>query len=99
MVRIGGKGMTYKVLNCPSCIISPSCCAKYHIDNGHAKDCQDIEDCVIKQIITICKGYKMSKEDMKRSKEFADIIRGSEYGRDALAIQILQLFDIEEINK
>jgi hypothetical protein len=41
----------------------------------------------------------MSKEDMKRSKESADIIRGSKYGRDALAIQILQLFDIEEINK
>ena len=42
------------VKNCPSCIISPSCCAKYHIDNGHAKDCQDIENCVIKQVIEKC---------------------------------------------
>ena len=97
--RIQENADKYIVKNCPSCIISPSCCARYHIDNGHAKDCQDIEDCVIKQIITICKWYKMSKKDMKRSKESADIIRGSKYGSDALAIQILQLFDIEEVNK
>jgi len=61
--------------------------------------CQDCTDCVIKQIITICKQYKMSKEDMKRSKEYADIIRGSKYGSDALANQILQLFDIEEVRE
>lgn len=91
----------YIVNNCP--------CIKHYddieLDNRCMSDqgipffCENNPDCVIKQVITICKGYKMSKEDMQRSKEFADIIRGSKYGSDALAIQILQLFDIEEINK
>ena len=76
--------MSYIVKNCPACIISPSCCAKYHIDNGHAKDCQDIEDCVIKQVIEIAK----------------DIIEKDCYeNSDVKAEKILQLFDIEEINK
>ena len=109
MVRIGGKGMTlerdriqenankYIVKNCPAITeykfpdkVHKYCCQCTY---GYCKDI----NCIIKQIITICKWYKMSKEDMKRCKESADIIRGSKYGRDSLAIQILQLFDIEEI--
>lgn len=77
--------MKYIVKNCPSCIISPNCCAKYHIDNGHAKDCQDITDCVIKQVIEKCK--KIAKDHYWGMRE----IRFSK--------EILQLFDIEEINK
>ena len=91
-----GKEMTsnrYVVLNCPTLMGNRLCYSKV------IKQCADCADCVVKQIITICKWYKMSKEDMKRSKEHPDIIRGSEYGRDMLAIQILRLFDIEEINK
>lgn len=93
MVRIGGKGMSYIVKNCPAqpIIWNNNWC------NKKQQFCQNCTDCVIKQIITICKGDKMSKEDMKKSKESADIIRGSKYGRDALAIQILQLLDIKEV--
>jgi hypothetical protein len=80
MARIGGKGMSYIVKNCPSCIISPSCCAMYHIDNRHAKDCQDIKDCVIKQVIRKCR-------------------RSLEVSYCPIEQEILQLFDIEEINK
>ena len=97
--------MKYIVKNCPNCNhtdwdngygeLEEGYLCNVKVDDFECKDC----DCIIKQIITICKGYKMSKEDMKKSKEFADIIRGSKYGSDALAIQILQLFDIEEINK
>lgn len=83
----------YVVLNCPTLMGNRLCYSKV------IRQCADCTDCVIKQIITICKWDKMSKEDMKRSKKNADIIRGFKYGSDALAIQILQLFDIEEINK
>jgi hypothetical protein len=80
--------MSYIVKNCPACIISPSCCAKYHIDNGHAKDCQDIKDCVIKQMIEKCNIYK----------NFTAITI-NDYAKRELALHILDLFDIEEINK
>lgn len=81
--------MSKIVKNCPSCIISPSCCAKYHIDNGHAKDCQDIEDCVIKQVIEKC------KENLSSLETYIDI-RSYEC---TMLQDILDLFDIEEINK
>ena len=98
--------MKYVVKNCP-CFVEGIAIKgmeqKTQTCNNHKirelTYCKDCTDCVIKQIITICKGDKMSKEDMKRSKEFTDIIRGSKYGRDALAIQILQLFDIEEVGE
>lgn len=77
------------VKNCPACIISPNCCAKYHIDNGRSKDCQDIEDCVIKRVIEKCKYYqnKIGRTPQYRA-GFVDATK-----------DILQLFDIEEINK
>lgn len=81
--------MSYIVKNCPSCIISPSCCAKYHIDNGHAKDCQDITNCVIKQVIDVCKKEAVINYP-KKEKEFITV-----NGYQA----ILNMFDIEEINK
>ncbi|MBO7735061.1 MAG: hypothetical protein J6S67_21035 [Methanobrevibacter sp.] len=85
--------MSYIVKNCPA-ITNNLTCRQAIYENMF---CDYRTDCVIKRIITICKRYKMSKEDMKKSKEFADIIRGSKYGSDALAIQILQLLDIEEV--
>jgi hypothetical protein len=88
--------MSYIVLNCPSCIISPSCCAKYHIDNGHAKDCQDIEDCVIKQVIEKCKDSKLSYSKLEILRTACETNQA--YGKAVMAEQILQLFDIEEIN-
>lgn len=78
--------MSYIVKNCPACIISPSCCAKYHIDNGHAKDCQDITGCIIKQVIEKCKEY---------DKEQAEWCEPIPFCTD----NIYDLFDIEEINK
>lgn len=102
--RIQENANKYIVKNCPCLKSQISYKDKLWINGcselgevGSRMCCQDITDCVIKQIITICKWYKMSKEDMKRSKEFDDIIRGSKYGRDTLAIQILQLLDIEEV--
>ena len=85
------------VKNCPACIISPGCCAKYHIDNGHAKDCQDIEDCIIKQVIEKCKDSKLSYSNLGILRTACETNQA--YGKAVMAEQVLQLFDIEEINK
>lgn len=81
MVRIGGKGMSYIVKNCPAfdnrIWIEPTC-------NINPCDCENITDCVIKRVIEIAK----------------DIIEKDCYeNSDAKAEKILQLFDLEEINK
>ena len=42
----------YVIKNCPACVISPSVCSEWHIKHGgEAKDCSDITDCVMKQIV------------------------------------------------
>ena len=86
MVRIGGKGMTsnrYVVLNCPTLMGNRLCYSKV------IKQCADCTDCVIKQAIEKCKNTcrKRCTNDYLRTKKHCG------YG------EILQLFDIEEINK
>ena len=75
MVRIGGKGMSYIVKNCPAqpIIWNNNWCDKKQ------QFCQNCTDCVIKQVIEKCKEHP-----------FKDCACGDD---------ILQLFDIEEINK
>lgn len=78
MVRIGigGKGMSYIVKNCP---------CYWHIggdegcDLDNTKACEEIINCVIKQVINYC-----LEQNLKY---------------DTTACDILQLFNIEEINK
>lgn len=88
MVRIGGKGMTskldriqenaneYIVKNCPCYALKGG-----YYDCWANQDtwCENVTDCVIKQVIEKCKEHP-----------FKDCACGDE---------ILQLFDIEEINK
>jgi hypothetical protein len=92
MVRIGDKGMTsneYIVKNCPCLFNSYYASGKtvrFECNDGNHDDklCRDVTDCVIKQVIEIAK----------------DIIEKDCYeNSDAKAEKILQLFDIEEINK
>lgn len=91
----------YIVKNCPSCIISPSCCAKYHIDNRSSKDCQNIEDCVIKQVIEKCKERSGKCERCKASEDYqpTDCLDYCSNDDVIFADDILQLFDIEETRK
>ena len=96
--RIGGKGMTrqrdriqenankYIVKNCPCLKSQISYKDKLWINGcselgevGSRMCCQDITNCVIKQVIEKCKEHP-----------FKDCACGDE---------ILQLFDIEEINE
>lgn len=91
MVRIGGKGMSYIVKNCP-CIkhyddieLDNRCMSNEHIPFF----CENNPDCVIKQVIDKCKYYqnKIGRTLQYRA-GFVDATK-----------DILQLFDIEEINK
>lgn len=98
MARIGGKGMTrkrdriqknankYIVRNCPS-ICFGKLCSKPFL--SYALNCQDCTDCVIKQVIE-----KVQNTCRKRcTNNCLGTKKHCGYG------EILQLFDIEEINK
>lgn len=83
--------MKYIIKNCPACILDPSCCAQWHINNGNAKDCSDITDCVIKRIVNICKAEKDKGFCMTRYGAKVPVSEGWD-----LACEILQLLEIEE---
>jgi len=82
MARIGGKGMSYIVKNCPALQQT------YYCDTHHSK-CQDCTDCIIKQVIEKC------KKNLSSLETYIDI-RSYEC---TMLQDILDLFDIEEINK
>jgi hypothetical protein len=82
MVRIGGKGMSYIVSNCPAYLIEEDYCTCY------LEVCSDCTECVTKQVIEKCNIYK----------NFTAITI-NDYAKRELALHILDLFDIEEINK
>ena len=96
MARIGGKGMIVK--NCPA-IISlyerPQCALP---SNYYCKDCTD---CVIKQVIEKCKKKSGKCERCKASEDYqpTDCLNYCSYDDVIFATEILQLFDIEEVNK
>jgi hypothetical protein len=91
MVRIGINGMSYIVLNCPCAygfINEPMYCLWKDEVPIYKTLCQDCTDCVIKQVIEKCNIYK----------NFTAITI-NDYAKRELALHILDLFDIEEINK
>lgn len=73
----------YIIKNCPACYL---CSNKYICDENNDKYCKDITDCVLKQIVELCKGSIRENE--------RDIYRA---GRMSLAINILGLLDIQEV--
>lgn len=100
MVRIGGKGMSYIVKNCP--------CIKHfdevELDNRcmSTQDnklffCENNTDCVIKQVIEKCKDAVSNYSNLEILRTACETSEA--YGKANIAEQILQLFDIEEINK
>ena len=100
MARIGGKGMTrerdriqenankYIVKNCPSILPMTKLCDSESMFNCGTY-CKDCTDCIVKQVIEKCKYYqnKIGRTPQYRA-GFVDATS-----------DILQLFDIEEINK
>jgi hypothetical protein len=107
MVRIGGKGMSYIVKNCPAILRMTKICDAYETTQDLPQFCKDRTNCVIKQVIEKCKTiiekdyreedrYLFSEDDLKILDRISfDVGLVSK----KVAKQILQLFDIEEINK
>ena len=73
----------YVVLNCPTLMGNRLCYSK------EIRQCADCTDCVIKQIIEVCKEEAVINYP-KKEKEFITV-----NGYQA----ILNMFDIEEVNK
>ena len=88
MVRIGGKGMSYIVKNCPAILPMTKLCDSESIFNC-GTFCKDCTNCVIKQVIQVCKREVVINYP-KKEKEFITV-NGYQV--------ILNMFDIEEINK
>lgn len=86
MARIGGKGMSYIVKNCPAILRMTKICDAYETTRDLPQFCKDCTDCVTKQVIEKCK-YCYNAEQKSRYKTNGYM----------LADTILQLFDIEEV--
>lgn len=78
--------MSYIVRNCPCNVTTEDMC---DWENTNETYCQDCTDCVIKQVIKVCKKEAVINYP-KKEKEFITV-----NGYQA----ILNMFDIEEINK
>lgn len=95
--RIQENANKYIVKNCP-------CYANYenklHLccDGQGDGECKDCTDCVIKQVIEKCKDAH-SECSCKNPNKDIDCFECTSGGRAELGVEILQLFDIEEINK
>ena len=86
--------MSYIVKNCP-CYTSKG--GYYDCWANQDTWCENITDCVIKQVIEKCKDSKLSYSNLEILRTACETSEA--YGKAVIAEQILQLFDIEEINK
>ena len=89
--RIQENANKYIVKNCPAYLGDEDYCTCY------LEVCSDCTDCVIKQVIEKCKGSKLSYSNLEILRTACETNQA--YGKAVMAEQILQLFDIEEINK
>ncbi len=85
-----------------NCNIKPDCIYLFLVDgNGenepHKIYCQDCTDCVIKQVIEKCGSAVSDYSNLEILRTACETSEA--YGKANIAEQILQLFDIEEINK
>ena len=92
--------MSYIVKNCPCFVLGIArkgndkkvqTCNNYRI--SELTHCSDITDCVIKQVIDKCRAKKLDIYNPSIGNEHYAM------ANSVLSTQILQLFDIEEINK
>ena len=94
--------MSYIVKNCPCLFNSYYASGKtvrFECNDGNHDDklCRDVTDCVIKQVIEACKGSILSYSKLEILRTACETSKA--YGKANISEQILQLFDIEEINK
>lgn len=93
--RIQENANKYIVKNCPAILRMTKICDAYETTWDLPQFCKDCTDCVIKQVIEKCR-YAIDVYDNERFYiDDKDIC----LGESCLAHRILDLFDIEEINK
>ena len=76
------------IKNCPSCTKQDECIAMYL---RTSVDCKDRNDCVLKQIVELCKNKDYFVKRFPNA-EFSSGVQNSE-----LAFDILQLLDIQDV--
>lgn len=86
----------YKIINCPAFVLMRTATSGTYFDmcgnaKGHIK-CADCTDCVMKQIVELCKGIKCPCEF-----KGADCWECTESGAKRLADRILQLLNVQEV--
>lgn len=88
MVRIGGKGMSYIVRNCPAILRMTKICDAYEKTRDLPQLCEYCTDCVVKRVIDKCKYYqnKIGRTPQYRA-GYVDATK-----------DILELFELERIN-
>ena len=91
--RIQENANKYIVKNCPCYMNQPEadCWA------DQLSWCENCTDCVIKQVVEKCKGAVSNYSNLEILRTACET--SDAYGKANIAEQILQLFDIEEINK
>jgi hypothetical protein len=96
--------VSYIVKNCPTTYLNfedKYVCTSQIKEKGFPFYCQDCTDCVIKQAIEKCKKKSGKCERCMASEDYqpTDCLYYCSYDDVVFASNILQLFDIEEINK
>lgn len=90
--------MSYIVKNCPACHNYYSNMYECHqMDDCDDNSCSSCTDCTIKQVIEKCKGAVSNYSNLEILRTACETSEA--YGKANIAEQILQLLDIEEINK
>ena len=90
--------MSYIVKNCTSLDSDGTTCQDCSYEDCGADDCINRNDCVIKQVIEKCKDAKLECS-CKNPDPDIDCFECTSGGRAELGQEILNMFDIEEINK
>lgn len=95
--RIQENANKYIVKNCPAILPMTKLCDSENTFNC-GTFCKDCTDCVIKQVIEKCKDAKLECS-CKNPNLDIDCFECTSGGRAELGQEILNMFDIEEINK
>lgn len=79
----------YTIINCPACNVVYCTKNNNWFDKLHLKKCQNCTNCFLKQIVEMCENALIKNPNQDDENFNFDI------GRDSLAEEILQMFEIE----
>jgi len=85
----------YIIKNCPACIYYAGvyCCEDNHDTEGRDTYCENIDNCVMKQIYEKCENTIIQNPNQEDDTFEFDV------GRESLGTEIIGLLDIEEAER